>query len=244
MALIEVRDVSKSFVLGGETIQALDRVSFDIHAGDLICLVGPSGSGKSTLMNILGLLDLPEAGTYRLDGNLVSSLSDDELAHQRNQKLGFVFQSFHLLPRASALRNVEMPLVYSASYDRSYSDAKIREMATEALELVGLGDRLDHKPNELSGGQRQRVAIARALVNRPRLLLADEPTGNLDSKSGKEILALFKRLNDQGVTVAVVTHDPTIAAQMKRVLSVRDGQVQEIKPGDAIPGLSLGGGKS
>lgn len=244
MALIEVRDVSKSFVLGGETIQALDRVSFDIHAGDLICLVGPSGSGKSTLMNILGLLDLPEAGTYRLDGNLVSSLSDDELAHQRNQKLGFVFQSFHLLPRASALRNVEMPLVYSASYDRSYSDAKIREMATEALVLVGLGDRLDHKPNELSGGQRQRVAIARALVNRPRLLLADEPTGNLDSKSGKEILALFKRLNDQGVTVAVVTHDPTIAAQMKRVLSVRDGQIQEIKPGDPIPGLSLGGGKS
>jgi putative ABC transport system ATP-binding protein len=244
LALIEVRDVSKSFVLGGETIQALDRVSFDIHAGDLICLVGPSGSGKSTLMNILGLLDLPEAGTYRLDGNLVSSLSDDELAHQRNQKLGFVFQSFHLLPRASALRNVEMPLVYSASYDRSYSDAKIREMATEALVLVGLGDRLDHKPNELSGGQRQRVAIARALVNRPRLLLADEPTGNLDSKSGKEILALFKRLNDQGVTVAVVTHDPTIAAQMKRVLSVRDGQIQEIKPGDPIPGLSLGGGKS
>jgi putative ABC transport system ATP-binding protein len=244
LALIEVRDVSKSFVLGGETIQALDRVSFDIHAGDLICLVGPSGSGKSTLMNILGLLDLPEAGTYRLDGNLVSSLSDDELAHQRNQKLGFVFQSFHLLPRASALRNVEMPLVYSASYDRSYSDAEIREMATEALVLVGLGDRLDHKPNELSGGQRQRVAIARALVNRPRLLLADEPTGNLDSKSGKEILALFKRLNDQGVTVAVVTHDPTIAAQMKRVLSVRDGQIQEIKPGDPIPGLSLGGGKS
>lgn len=244
MALIEVREVSKQFVLGGETIHALDRVSFDIHNGDLVSLVGPSGSGKSTLMNILGLLDVPDTGTYTLDGKLVSSLSDDELAHQRNQKLGFVFQSFHLLPRASALRNVEMPLVYSASYDRSYSDAKIREMAVEALTLVGLGDRMDHRPNELSGGQRQRVAIARALVNRPRLLLADEPTGNLDSKSGKEILALFKTLNSQGVTVAVVTHDPTIAAQMGRVLSVRDGKIQEIRPGDPIPGLSYVGGSS
>ncbi|MGK5085494.1 ABC transporter ATP-binding protein [Bdellovibrionota bacterium FG-1] len=229
MALIEVSDVSKSFVMGKETIRALDGVSFKIQEGDLVSIIGPSGSGKSTLMNILGLLDLPNSGTYFLDGKDVSRLNDDERAMMRNQKIGFVFQSFNLLPRASALRNVEMPLVYSASYDRSFSKTKIREMALSALALVKLSDRVDHKPNELSGGQRQRVAIARALVNRPKILFADEPTGNLDSRSGQEILGLFDELHRQGVTVIIVTHDPKIATRTHRILNVFDGKVTEEK---------------
>lgn len=225
MALIEVKDVVKTFVMGKELIRALDGVSFTVGEGELVAIIGPSGSGKSTLMNILGLLDLPNSGSYTLDGRKTDSLSDDERAMLRNQKLGFVFQSFNLLSRATALRNVEMPLVYSASYDRSYSKAKVREMALDALAKVGLSDRVDHKPNELSGGQRQRVAIARALVNRPRIIFADEPTGNLDSKSGEDILRLFESLHKDGVTIVTVTHDPKIAARMQRVISVMDGRV-------------------
>jgi putative ABC transport system ATP-binding protein len=225
MALIEVRDLIKTFVMGRETITALDRVSFAIKQGEFVSIIGPSGSGKSTLMNILGLLDQIEGGEYFLDGQAVSKLGDDARAQMRNQKIGFVFQSFNLLSRASALRNVEMPLVYSASYDASYSAAKQRELATESLRRVGLDTRMHHKPNELSGGQRQRVAIARALVNKPRILLADEPTGALDSKTGLEILALFEELNRDGVTVILVTHDPKVAARTQRVITMSDGQV-------------------
>jgi len=227
LALIELKDITKTFKMGHETIRALDKVSFCIKQGELVSIVGPSGSGKSTLMNLLGLLDVPDSGIYTLEGRAVQSITDDERAKLRNQKIGFVFQSFNLLARATALRNVEMPLVYSASYDQSYSKNKIREMAQNALTQVGLNDRMDHRPNELSGGQRQRVAIARALVNHPKILFADEPTGNLDSKSGKEILKLFHDLHESGVTVIIVTHDPSIAATAKRVLTVRDGQINE-----------------
>lgn len=226
MALIEVRDLVKTFVMGKETIRALDGVTFDIHAGDLVAIIGPSGSGKSTLMNILGLLDLPTAGKFYLDGKDTVAMSDDARAQLRNQNIGFVFQSFNLLSRATALRNVEMPLVYSANYTSGYSREKTRAMAVDALSKVNLADRLDHRPNELSGGQRQRVAIARSLVNKPRIIFADEPTGNLDSKSGEEILKLFESLNRDGVTVIIVTHDPLIAARARRVISVKDGRVQ------------------
>jgi putative ABC transport system ATP-binding protein len=230
MALIALSDLKKSFVMGGETIGALDGVTFSIDEGEMVSIVGPSGCGKSTLMNILGLLDQPASGSYYLENRAVQDLDDDERARIRNQKIGFVFQSFNLLPRMTALRNVEMPLVYSASYDKSFSRAKAREMAAEALNRVNLSHRMDHQPNELSGGQRQRVAIARALVNRPRLLLADEPTGNLDSKSGQEILHLFEELNRDGVTVLIVTHDPVVAQRAKRVITMLDGKVS----GDAL----------
>lgn len=226
MALIQLAQICKTFVMGGEQIRALDHVSLSIAEGEYAAIIGPSGSGKSTLMNILGLLDQADSGVYTLEGRPSQSLTDSERALLRNQKIGFVFQSFNLLPRMSALRNVEMPLVYSASYDHGYSGVKIREMAVQALQRVGLGDRMDHKPNELSGGQRQRVAIARALVNRPKLLLADEPTGNLDSKSGLDILALFDELHRDGVTVLIVTHDPKIAARTLRVISMVDGKVE------------------
>ncbi|MGZ3687186.1 MAG: ABC transporter ATP-binding protein [Bdellovibrionota bacterium] len=232
MALIELKDIKKTFVMGHETIHALDGVSFSVGEGELVSIVGPSGSGKSTLMNILGLLDTPDAGSYHLDGRPVQTLTDDERSMLRNQKIGFVFQSFNLLARASALRNVEMPLVYSASYDKHFSKQKIRDMAVQSLTQVGLQDRMDHKPNELSGGQRQRVAIARALVNRPKILFADEPTGNLDSKSGTEILKLFHDLHNQGVTVIIVTHDPKVAANAKRVISVLDGKISSDKNAD------------
>jgi len=225
MALIELRAVSKHFQMGDETIRALNDTSLKIEDGEFVSIVGPSGSGKSTLMNILGILDMPTSGQYLFDGRPVESLNDDERAQARNQRLGFVFQSFHLLPRMSALRNVEMPLVYSASYDKSYSREKIRELAMESLTRVGLQDRVNHQPNELSGGQRQRVAIARALVNKPRLLLADEPTGNLDSRVGAEILKLFEDLNRSGVTVVIVTHDPSVAEKARRVIRVADGKV-------------------
>lgn len=227
MALIELRGVSKTFQMGGEVIRALDGIELTIDAGEFISIIGPSGSGKSTLMNILGLLDVPSSGTYLLEGRPVQDLNDDERAMLRNQKIGFVFQTFNLLPRMTALRNVEMPLVYSASYDHLFSKSKIREMAKDALARVALSDRLEHRPNELSGGQRQRVAIARALVNRPRILYADEPTGNLDSKSGQDILTLFEHLNQEGVTVVLVTHDPKIAARARRVVSVFDGRITE-----------------
>ncbi len=226
MAVIELKDVRKGFRMGQELVQALDRVSFSVSNGEMLSIVGPSGCGKSTLMNILGLLDQPEQGVYQLEDIPVQSLTDDERARLRNQKIGFVFQSFNLLPRMTALRNVEMPLVYSAAYDKSFSEAKIRENAVAALERVSLGNRMEHRPSELSGGQRQRVAIARALVNQPRLILADEPTGNLDSKSGVEILSLFEELNRDGVTVLIVTHDPNVASRAGRVISMLDGRIQ------------------
>jgi putative ABC transport system ATP-binding protein len=226
VALIEVRDATKVFTMGKEELRALDGVSLDVAQGEMVGITGPSGCGKSTLMNILGLLDQPTEGTYRLDGKFAQSLTDDESARLRNEKIGFVFQSFNLLPRASALRNVEMPMVYSANYDPSFSHERSRAAAREALERVGLGDRMEHKPSELSGGQRQRVAIARALVNKPRLLMADEPTGNLDSKSGESILKLFEQLNSEGVTIVMVTHDPNIAARCKRVIAMIDGKVR------------------
>jgi putative ABC transport system ATP-binding protein len=225
MALIEIENLKKSFVMGKETVHALAGVSFSIAEGEFVSIIGPSGSGKSTIMNILGLLDQPRDGKYILEGKLVQSLSDDEMSMIRNQKIGFVFQSFNLLPRSSALRNVEMPMVYSGAYDKNYSRAKIRLSAIEALQRVGLGDRLDHLPSELSGGQRQRVAIARALVNKPKVILADEPTGNLDSKAGGEIIRLFRELNEQGATLILVTHDPAIAAQASRVIEMADGHI-------------------
>ncbi|HCM40655.1 MAG: macrolide ABC transporter ATP-binding protein [Bdellovibrionales bacterium GWB1_52_6] len=223
--LIELEQINKTFMMGKEPILALRNISLTIQENEFISVIGPSGSGKSTLMNVLGLLDQPDSGVYRLDGVPVQSVPDDERAKLRNQKIGFVFQVFNLLPRADALRNVEMPLVYSASYDRSFSKTKIRELAEGALRRVSLLDRMSHKPNELSGGQRQRVAIARAIVNRPRILLADEPTGNLDSKTGSEILALFEELHHEGVTVIMVTHDPKIAARARRTISMADGLI-------------------
>jgi putative ABC transport system ATP-binding protein len=227
MALIELRQLAKKFTMGTETISALAGLSFSINEGEFVSIIGPSGCGKSTLMNILGLLDQPESGAYFLDGISVESLNDDERAKIRNQKIGFVFQSFNLLPRASALRNVEMPLVYSAAYDPKYTRLGATEKAKAALERVGLKDRMNHLPSELSGGQRQRVAIARALVNNPKVILADEPTGNLDSRVGADILKVFFDLNDQGATVILVTHDPTIATRVPRVIAMADGCVRE-----------------
>lgn len=227
MALIELREVRKSFRVGTEVVHALDGVTLDIHEGELLAITGPSGSGKSTLMNILGLLDVPSSGEYRLNGRLIRELRDDELAAQRNRDIGFVFQAFHLLPRMTTLRNVEMPLVYSASYGIRRSRSEMRALAIEALTRVGLQDRMNHRPNELSGGQRQRAAIARALVNRPKILLADEPTGNLDSQTGREIIELFERLNQEGVTVIVVTHETGLARKLRRIIRVLDGKIAE-----------------
>ena len=227
MAVIDIQSITKEFRMGGETLRALDNVTFSVKPGEFVAITGPSGCGKSTLMNLLGLLDTPTTGTYLLDGRKAQELSDDERSQLRNEKIGFVFQSFHLLPRASALRNVEMPLVYGFEHDKSLTAEKRTRLATAALERVGLADRLDHRPNELSGGQRQRVAIARALVNSPKLILADEPTGNLDSKSGREILALFEELNSHGVTIVLVTHDPSIAERTSRTVSMLDGKIRE-----------------
>lgn len=226
MALIELKKVSRHFMMGQELLKALDQVDCSVDQGEFVAIVGPSGSGKSTMMNILGILDQPTEGEYFLDGKSVKEMNDDDRALYRNQKIGFVFQSFYLLPRMTALRNVQLPLIYSASYDRQYSAAKIDQLSQEAMIAVGLGDRMSHRPNELSGGQRQRVAIARALVNKPKLILADEPTGNLDSKSGREILDLFRRLHQQGTTVVLVTHDPQIAKEVRRVVTFKDGKVQ------------------
>ncbi len=217
--VIQIEDVKKIYKMGEVEVPALNGVSFRIEKGEMVAITGPSGSGKSTLMNIIGCLDTPTSGTYILDGVDVSKLNDDQQASIRNKKIGFVFQTFNLLARTPALDQVELPMVYAGAPDR-------RQRALAALESVGLKERVHHRPNELSGGQQQRVAIARALVTNPSIILADEPTGNLDSKSGAEIINIFKTLNrDRGLTVILVTHDPTIAAQAQRTIRVRDGLV-------------------
>jgi putative ABC transport system ATP-binding protein len=219
--VIEVKDLTRTYDLGEVKVKALRGVSFDIHSGELMTVMGPSGSGKSTLMNILGCLDRPTEGSYVLDGEPVGTLDDDRLADIRNSKIGFVFQTFNLLARTSALENVELPLIYAGVPlgDR-------RDRATEALEAVGLGERLHHHPNELSGGQQQRVAIARALVNHPSIIFADEPTGNLDTTSGVEVMKLLQDLNtEQAITILVVTHDPFIARHTGRIVRIQDGQL-------------------
>jgi putative ABC transport system ATP-binding protein len=221
MALIETRDLWKTYVMGDEEIHALKGVSISIERGEYVAIMGPSGSGKSTLMNLIGCLDTPSKGTYLLNEKEVSQMNDNELARIRNEEIGFVFQTFNLLPRATALHNVELPLVYAGM-----SKKNRLEQAKQAIEKVELTHRMTHKPNELSGGQRQRVAIARALVNNPSILLADEPTGNLDSKTGVEIMALFARLHQSGNTIIVVTHEPDIAAYAHRVIAIRDGEVE------------------
>jgi putative ABC transport system ATP-binding protein len=232
MTLIRTENLNKTFTRGDETIRAIRDFTISIEAGEFISITGASGSGKSTLLYILGLLDKPTSGRYFLQGEPVEELSDTELATLRNKFMGFVFQSFHLLPRASALRNVMMPLVYATSHGGMVSEARQRESAMAALDLVGLSDRMNHRPNELSGGQRQRVAIARAVVNSPKLIFADEPTGNLDSKSGRDILALFERLHAQGVTILMVTHDQSIAERAHRQLVLKDGALVEDRRGN------------
>ncbi len=222
MGLITTEDLWKTYVMGSEEIHALRGVSINIDKGEYVAIMGPSGSGKSTLMNLIGCLDTPTKGSYLLNGKEVGTMNDDELARIRNEEIGFVFQTFNLLPRATALHNVELPLVYAG-----VSGKDRLERAKLALEKVELTQRASHKPNELSGGQRQRVAIARALVNNPSILLADEPTGNLDSKTGVEIMAVFKRLHEGGNTIILVTHEPDIAAHAHRVISIRDGQVEK-----------------
>jgi putative ABC transport system ATP-binding protein len=220
-AIIEIRDLTRHYDMGGETIHALRGVTLSIHANEYVAIMGPSGSGKSTMMNMLGCLDTPSGGEYWLNGQEVSRLTDDALARVRNKEIGFVFQTFNLLARASALHNVELPLVYSGVPARDR-----RSRAIAALTRVGLATRMDHRPNELSGGQRQRVAIARALVNEPSILLADEPTGNLDSTTSEEIMRVFSELHGQGQTVVMVTHEPDIAAHAERVVVLRDGRVE------------------
>ncbi|MFZ1753144.1 MAG: ABC transporter ATP-binding protein [Caldilineaceae bacterium] len=220
--VIEARGLTKVYQMGDMEVRALRGLDLEIFPGEMLSIMGPSGSGKSTLMNMLGCLDVPTAGVYKLDGIDVSKLDDNELAAIRSLKIGFVFQSFNLLARTSALANVELPLVYAG-----ISGRERRQQAAESLALVGLGDRLDHKPNELSGGQQQRVAIARALINRPKLILADEPTGNLDTKTSEEIMHLFRQLNrERGMTIVFVTHDPETADYCDRIVHVRDGQVE------------------
>jgi putative ABC transport system ATP-binding protein len=222
MGMSETNDLWKTYVMGDEEIHALRGLSINIDKGEYCAIMGPSGSGKSTLMNLIGCLDTPTKGSYRLNGKEVADMNDDELARIRNEEIGFVFQTFNLLPRATALHNVELPLVYAG-----VSGKDRQERAKAALEKVELTSRASHKPNELSGGQRQRVAIARALVNNPSILLADEPTGNLDSKTGVEIMAVFKRLHDAGNTIILVTHEADIAAYAHRVIHIRDGQVEK-----------------
>jgi putative ABC transport system ATP-binding protein len=240
-SLIEVRGIEKTYRMGKDvTVHALRGVDLTIRRGEMVAIMGPSGSGKSTLMNVLGCLDVPDAGSYRLADTEVRTLTDDQLAAIRNRRVGFVFQTFNLLPRLNALENVELPLVYGGDgHDR-------RRRAREALELVGLGDRMRHRPSELSGGQQQRVAIARALLSDPDLVLADEPTGNLDSRSSAEILAIFQRMNDEGRTVIMVTHEPDIADHCRRIVRMRDGIVHHdeavVRPRRASEELESGVG--
>ncbi len=219
--LIETKEISKIYKMGGETIHALKSISLEIFSNDYVALMGPSGSGKSTLMNVLGCLDTPTSGRYMLNNIDVSNMTDSELAEVRNKQIGFVFQTFNLLPRISSLENVALPLVYAG-----ISKKQRLEKAEYALDLVGLGDRVDHKPNELSGGQRQRVAIARALVNDPALILADEPTGNLDTKTSIEIMSIFEKLHNAGNTIILVTHEPDISEHAHRIIRLRDGLVE------------------
>ncbi len=219
--LIRTNDLWKTYQMGSETIHALRAVTLEIERGEFLAVMGPSGSGKSTLMNILGCLDSPSRGDYHLNGKLVSTMDDDALAHIRNREVGFVFQVFNLLPRATALHNVEMPLIYS----HVPSGERLRK-ANEALEIVDLGDRIDHRPNELSGGERQRVAIARALINNPSIILADEPTGNLDSKTSHEIMQLLTKLHRDGNTLIIVTHEDEISRYAERVIQLLDGQIE------------------
>ncbi|KPU26908.1 macrolide ABC transporter ATP-binding protein [Caloranaerobacter sp. TR13] len=220
--MIKLEGLTKIYKMGDISVTALKDVNLSIEKEEFVAIMGPSGSGKSTLMNIIGCLDKPTKGKYALDGVSIQGLNDDELAAIRNKKIGFVFQAFNLLPRTTALRNVELPMMYAGVPAKER-----RKRAIELLEKVGLGDRIDHKPNELSGGQRQRVAIARALVNNPAIILADEPTGNLDTKSGEEIMDIFKNLNEEGVTIIIVTHEADIAQKAKRVVTFRDGVVIE-----------------
>src|SRR3989442_203131 len=222
MALVELRNVSKIYHLGGEEIRALDDLSLDIQEGEFISIIGPSGSGKSTLMHILGCLDSPTSGTIKLDGTMIHDASPRELARIRNEKIGFVFQFFNLLPKLNVLQNVELPMIYSGASSRDR-----RDRAVAALRLVDLENRARHRPMQLSGGQQQRVAIARALVNRPKIIFADEPTGNLDSHTGEAILTLFRKLSQEGRTIALVTHDPEIAAVTPRRIEIRDGKISK-----------------
>ena len=219
--MIKTSEIARSYQMGTEVVQALKSVSIEINKGEYVAFMGPSGSGKSTLMNIIGCLDTPSSGTYILNNNDVSHLTENELAEIRNKEIGFVFQTFNLLPRASSLENVALPLIYAG-----YGKSEREEMAYQALENVGLGDRAHHKPNELSGGQRQRVAIARALVNKPSIILADEPTGNLDSKTSYDIMDLFQKLHDSGNTIIMVTHEDDIAHYAHRIVRLRDGLVE------------------
>jgi len=231
MALVELRNVSKIYRLGEEEIRALDDISLDIDAGEFISIIGPSGSGKSTLMHILGCLDSPTSGTIQLDGVMIQNASARELATIRNRKIGFVFQFFNLLPKLSVLQNVELPMIYSG-----IAGKERRERSMAALEAVGMANRSKHRPSQLSGGQQQRAAIARALVNSPRIVFADEPTGNLDSHTGEAILALFRKLSQEGRTIVLVTHDPEIAAVTPRRIEIRDGKIA-VKIDLALAGL-------
>lgn len=219
--VIEIRNIIRDFKLGQEVVHVLKGIDLDIKRGEYLAIMGPSGSGKSTLMNLLGCLDTPTAGSYNLNGNDVSQMTDDELAEIRNKEIGFVFQTFNLLPRTTALENVALPMIYAGA-----SKKERQERASSVLNNVGLSDRMDHKPNQLSGGQRQRVAIGRALVNNPSIILADEPTGNLDSKTGAEIMGLFDKIHADGNTVIMVTHEEEVAAHAKRIIRLRDGVIE------------------
>ncbi len=235
MSLIRLQQISRRYQMGAETIHALREVTLEIQRGEYVAIMGPSGSGKSTLMNLIGCLDTPTSGQYELNGVNVSEMDDNQLAEVRNREIGFVFQTFNLLPRSNALHNVELPLIYAG-----VPAAERRQIALQALSDVGLADRIHHKPNELSGGQRQRVSVARALVNQPSILLADEPTGNLDSKTGTEIMELFSQLARKGHTLIIVTHEEDIARQARRILRIRDGliaadEMRETQPATTAP---------